>query len=208
MSGRLLGDEAAEGTSTRGRNTSMTGLVVSSDAAPDGVKPFKPGSKAPWKKKPIGAPLFGTAARSGSEEYAVEWDEDVVSKVGVKEQAAIALANIAQSYYFIPGTKASPGTWFNLPQWYDNRDMQDAIIDADGVTPLLNLQRTGTQLAQDRVGRRIVLRAAQRCAVAEEALDQPHVDRGQVATRTRVHPPGRTTVHYEGAQRSAANGWS
>ena len=99
-----------------------------------------------------GSPLSGGASKK-ADEKGLGLKEDVVAKVGVKEQAAIALADIAQSYYFIPGTKAAPGTWFNNPQWYDNSEMQDAIIDADAVAPLLSLQRTGTILAQEHTAR-------------------------------------------------------
>ena len=99
-----------------------------------------------------GSPLSGAASKK-AEEKSLGLREDVMAKVGVKEQAAVALADIAQSYFFIPGTQANPGTWFNSPQWYDNRDMQDAIIDADGVAPLLSLQRTGTILAQEHTAR-------------------------------------------------------
>lgn len=54
-------------------------------------------------------------------------------KVGMQEQAAIALADIA----------------------FDNADMQEAIIDAKGVPPLLVFMRTGSQLGQEHAARAI-----------------------------------------------------
>ena len=54
-------------------------------------------------------------------------------KVGMQEQAAIAIADLA----------------------YRNADMQDAIIEADGVGPLLAFIRTGSQLGQEHAARAI-----------------------------------------------------
>ena len=59
--------------------------------------------------------------------------EDPTLKVGLKEQAAITLAEIA----------------------HDNHDMQDAIIHADAVAPLLTCIRTGSQLGQEHAARAI-----------------------------------------------------
>ena len=54
-------------------------------------------------------------------------------KVGMQEQAAIAIADIA----------------------HQNADMQDAIIEENGVPPLLVFIRTGSQLGQEHAARAI-----------------------------------------------------
>ena len=59
--------------------------------------------------------------------------DEVGIKVGMQEQAAIALADVA----------------------YKNHEMQDAIIEAGGVPPLLQFIRTGSQLGQEHAGRAI-----------------------------------------------------
>ena len=59
--------------------------------------------------------------------------EETGMKVGMAEQAAIAIADIA----------------------FKNNDMQDAIIEANGVPPLLTVCRTGSQLGQEHAARAI-----------------------------------------------------
>ena len=66
--------------------------------------------------------------------------EDAGTPVGMKEQAAITLADVA----------------------HRNDEMQDAVIDAGGVQPLLTFMRLGTQLGQEHAARAIWHLAAHR----------------------------------------------
>ena len=59
--------------------------------------------------------------------------EESIQKVGMQEQAAITLADIA----------------------HNNGSMQDAIIDAGGVPPLLTFIRMGSQLGQEHAARAV-----------------------------------------------------
>jgi hypothetical protein len=58
---------------------------------------------------------------------------DIGVKVGMQEQAAAALSDLA----------------------FGDVEMQDSIIHEGGVPPLLNLVRTGSQLAQEHAARAI-----------------------------------------------------
>ena len=105
--------------------------------------------------------------------------EETGLKVGMQEQAAIAIADIA----------------------FNNHDMQDAIIEAHGVTPLLTFCRTGSQLGQEHAARAIwhlaasvgVARGARRGqrhprarAAAQDGLAQGAGDGGRGAVRPRL----------------------
>ena len=71
--------------------------------------------------------------RPGKDSKGLGLKDEVGIKVGMQEQAAIALADVA----------------------YKNHEMQDAIIEAGGVPPLLQFIRHGSQLGQEHAGRAI-----------------------------------------------------